>query len=613
MTIPLADAFALNGTGNFIFNGSGISGYSQNITGDFSNISWSDSFVQLNNSLTTNSSTDLSLYDIQTNSAYTLTNLTAIQISGSMNVSAKMNLSNHNYTVQRDGVNYASNMSDASGWVNFTYSDWAVFVHSFSIIQDLNLTYPINGSSLSSNIVNLMWIEGNPQTPFTYLIATDGQFINNVSTGSGSCDSNGICRSGNINLNYNTQYFWRVTDNLGIVSTVNNFTISAVPVTPGGFNISVWDEQNTSLQILNYTIQLYNSTSFLTKTSNSTTGWTNFSGAEVISGEYLVIAIPGSGYTNYYQRMTLQTSPANVTMYLPNSTSNTIDIVSFSLMDVTGRFPYTNSTISIYKGGLLMESSYFSADATHAVYLIQGQNYQITIQNGNNIENFGNYVPTGSGTSTITINNFNINTSAMIPITYNITYSPTNVTLEWNDAGGVMTSLNFTVYRNISSPTQICQLITMVDSGQSICVIDNTTTYNAVLSILMTDGSYKNISVPIDYTYGTTPSQIGTNPVDGSPMGTGMQFNYGTWTTPQWAKNLVSLFLFILLIAEFGAYYSGIGSIISIIILLVFEYYGWFVPAGSSGQTAVMALTGAIGILAVIYFLQHKDTFRLGG
>ena len=101
-----------------------------------------------------------------------------------------------------------------------------------------------------------------------------------------------------------------------------------------------------------------------------------------------------------------------------------------------------------------------------------------------------------------------------------------------------------------------------------------------------------------------------TSPITGLPIGTGYKWDYGTFTMPNWIYNWVSLVLIITLIASFGGYHSGLGGIISLIIAILLEGWGFFRPLGDTtdpNNYITMGLTGGILLLTVIYYLQHKD------
>lgn len=487
---------------------------------------------------------------------------------------------------------------------NYTLVQWNITATTYN----LEALTPVNGSTgVSPNSVTFTWREWYPDIPHTLYIATDDQFINIAST---SVISSYFYENSAtiIGLLDNTKYYWKVKNNSGYYTNIMNFTTTTTTPTPGRFNITVLDGSNLSKTILNYTLNIYNSTVVITRDSNTTTGWCNLSADEISSGEYLIVVDPTGTFSNYYQRMVLATSPSNVTMYVPNSSAHTIDSVSFSLLDVTGLFPFQTSTITVSRGGLVRDKSYFGMDGTHIVHLTHGKNYQITIQNGNNVQVFDNYVAYATGTSQITINNFSTNYTSLNPFRYNITHTTTDITLNWNDAGGVLSSLNFTV-QNQTSHTQVCNLITSIKNGQSVCLINNQTVFFVIFSAKLIDNTFQNTSFIVDYNVGVRKTSTGTSTVNGSDIGTGYIWNYGTWETPNWMYNWISIVLIVILAGSFGGYYSGFGGIVVGIISLIFESVGWFRPLSDSdpNNLITMGITGGLTFLAVIYYLQHKD------
>jgi len=485
---------------------------------------------------------------------------------------------------------------------NKSYSSDYSSVVNFTSARLFIMLTPENGSTSIPNYVNLTWTEFPKIAPYSYEIGTDPTFSTTLSSGS---TTNFF--TDNFNLVINTKYYWRVKNATSGFTTVFNFTTAATSSIPGGYNISVFDENNLSKVILNFTAQVYNTTSVVTV--STTTGWANFTGNQLINSEYLIIVTPEGSFSNYYPRMVLSTSPNNVTMYVPNGTSpNNINLVTFSLLDVTGRFPYKTSILTVTKGGLVIEKSYFSVDGTHSVYLLQNNNYQLSVQNGSNIFVGNNFISTGTGTSTITINDFSVNTISLNPFIYNITYNPSQIILNWNDVGGVLSQLNFTVHQGTSF-LEYCQQTTSLSVGQIVCGIDNTTQYHVIFSASITDGTFQNTSFVVDYTYGKRKSSQGTSTVDGSPIGIGFVWNYGTFTMPDWVYNWGSLILVILLAGSFGGYHSGFGGIITIFIALLLELKGLFRPLGDNDpdNLITMGITGGLFLLAIAYYLQHKD------
>lgn len=540
-----------------------------------------------------------------------VSNFASIYLQGNTTNATFVNLSNN---LTANNVYYIRVNTNISK----TISDWSNTVNFNQVPMNISAVSPANGSEVTgSTFLKLGWSEWNQSTLYTYYLSTSPTFASNISSGTEVVVNYALRNSSDIQLQKGTKYYWIVKNSTGFYSDIFWFNTSSASTTPGRFNISVWDEVNTSKKIMNYSIQLYNNSNIVVKNSNTTSGWTNFS-IEISDGEFLIIVIPNGTYSNYQQRMILADSPGNVTMYVPNSTglNVTMNNILFSILDVTGLFSYSTSTISIYKGDYLLDKSYFSADGTHNVNLIQGNKYSILIQNENNAF-YSNYIPFTypyvSGTAQITINNFMPNVTQLNSFIFNITHNINAVTLIWNSSYNSMLSLNFTVRKGMPMVEQ-CQQTTNISTGIMPCGIDNTTTYHIIFSATMADGTFRNQSFFIDYSSGVIKSSTGTNPIDGSPMGIGFKWDYGTFTMPQWVYNWVSLLLILLLAGSFGARFSGIGAMLVGVVMYGLEYVGWFAPVSGTDpitntpyQTIVMGLTVGLIFFSILYFMQHKE------
>jgi len=466
--------------------------------------------------------------------------------------------------------------------VNYTTGNltWTVT----SLIYPIELLTPANGSTATSP-VTILWREWIANSPHTWQISSDFQFINIIASGTAT----------NTNELFNTTqtldpgtYYWHVKNSTGSYTDYFIFTIDAEPATPGQLNISARDEiTNTSLST--FSAQIYNSTVTLNK--STTTGWVNFSSSEVISGEYLIRVVPNSSYAS---RSVLATSPANVTVWLP-ATSNTIDTIAFYLLDYTNKFPWQSSVFELTKNNSVMHSAYFDADAKVATYLIRGDSYGVTIINGNNIQNWGNYISTASGNVEVVIMDIGVNTTLRNPFIYNVTWNTSDITLRWSDSYNVMTSLNFTIEKG-SAKTTVHQLITAVDHGTSQYLVTNTSdVYYVTVSALTTNG-YRNQSYVIDYRAGTSATEM-----ESSELYT---WSYGSVTMPQWVKNAFAILALAMLAGSFGYLHRGEGSILTGIMALIFWKWTWL-SATAAGVTF-------LGSLVLFAFLYHMDSKRKG-
>ncbi len=498
---------------------------------------------------------------------------------------------NMTYSFLINGTNYVNVSSSPSGSI----MNWTVVSANYT----LACLSPTNGTILNSPI-SLTCREWIQTPPYNFEVSTDSSFLNIVASGTGTSTNELIVLTETLSPD---QYWWHIKNSTGIYTNTMNFSITSVSLRDGSMNITVRNESNTSQIVYNYTANFYGADgTFFAMNSNSTTGWANASKFNISAQRYLIVIQPTTGYM---QRSYLTTSPGNLVAYVP-STNLTINTISYSILDITGLFPWSSGStiISTYKGNLLMDSSNFGLDGYHPIYLIQGTNYQIQITNGNSIFYYSNYIPVSSGIQQITISNFVVNKTTIDPFEYSITYDTNDVTLNWNNTAGTLSQLNFTVHKGMPMQSY-CQLLTTVDHGQAICAIDNTTSYHVIFSALMTDGTFQNSSFFIDYTNGVIKNQIWINPIDGSPAGIGFNIHYGTFTMPNWVYNWVSLILIVILAASFGGK-QQIGAFITGCVAFGLEYVGWFVPISGS-QVAVMGITGIFTFFALIYFLQGKE------
>lgn len=442
---------------------------------------------------------------------------------------------------------------------------------------------PANNSNQNTTLT-LSAREWPSDPSYTWYVSTDNQFINIIQQGSGSVDNETI--TGSVTGLYEgITYYWRFKNNSGGYSDVWQFTTNTTAATPGRLNITARDEK-TNAEMSSFNVTLYNNTAVLSKLS--TAGWANFSASEVTSNEYLVRV----DAADHAPRNVLVTSPANLTVYLPNSTDNTINTLAFYLVDTTGKFPWSGSIMTISKNSSTMVSSYFDADAKVTAYLIQGDSYKITISYNNNIQEWGNYIPISSGNVEMMLTNIAINETELMPFVYNFTYDTSGITLEWSDAGGALSSLNYTIYKG-AARTQVHQLITSVDHGQSTYIITNTS-----------DIYY--ISFSANTTHGDRMRMFAYDPRAGTQrtdQGKKSVWSYGGFTVPDWVYTVVAIIAIIALAAGFGAIHAELGAIISIVMTILFMYWGIL-----RGPGATIGFFGGLGVVTVLYFMRSKDT-----
>ena len=487
-----------------------------------------------------------------------------------------------NYTFPNAGI-YTVNATEN---VNYGYINWTISVFNYT----LEALTPLNNSISIDVPITLTWRGWNGTSadlPHTIYVATDTQFINIITSSviySGTNENFTTTISG---LSNGVQYFWHVKNNSGVFTNTMDFTTTSIAITPGRFNISVFNEQIWNNRVMIWSVQVYNST--FTANKSTTNGWANFSPEEISAGEYLITIVPNATYAS---RSVLATSPSNVSIWIP-STSNTIDTIAFYLLDYTNLFPWQTSKLYVYKNNSVMHSSYFDADAKVAVYLIRGNSYGVSVISGNNIQNWGNYISVSSGNVQVTLTNIGINSTKYVPLVYNITKNPTNITLKWSANPGYITSLNFTITKG-SAQTQVHQLTTAISYGSSTYIVTNTTDIYYVHSSILTTDGWKNQSFAIDY---RTGSQL---PLDQEGKKTNLV--YSTFTLPEWLKTLLVLIIIVALAGSFGSIYSPIGSILVVLTLGLTSKWGWI-----STTTAIGAFITGIGVIAIASYLKDRD------
>lgn len=365
-----------------------------------------------------------------------------------------------------------------------------------------------------------------------------------------------------------------------------NFTTTTTAPTPGQFNITVFDEQLWNTRIQTFYAQIYNTTSLINKTA--TAGWVNLSSAEIGSGEYFIRIIPNSSYAS---RSVLATSPGNVSVWIP-STANTIDTINFYLLDYTNKFPWDISYLVISKNNSVMHSSYFDADAKVGTYLIRGDSYTISVYNGDNMQQWGNYISSASGNVEVVVINIGANTTALNPFVYNLTWSNSDITLQWNDANNVMSSINYSIYKG-ASKSLVHSLVTSVKYGSSAYTVTNTSdVYYAYVSAYTTSG-WRNQTQIIDYRSGNAPTEA-----ESAKLHT---WGYGSVTVPNWIKNVFAVVALMILAGSFGALHRGEGAIFTGFMALLFWKLTWLDLGG-----AAVGFLGGLVLFAVLYHIEGK-------
>lgn len=85
-------------------------------------------------------------------------------------------------------------------------------------------------------------------------------------------------------------------------------------------------------------------------------------------------------------------------------------------------------------------------------------------------------------------------------------------------------------------------------------------------------------------------------------MGRGYVWEYGSFAAPDWVYTIVAIIAIILLAAGFGAIYSGLGAIVTIITTLAFMNWGILTDIGAG-----IGFFGGLAVVTVLYFLRERD------
>ncbi len=540
-----------------------------------------------------------------------------------LNVNASV-LYQLNYTLYKEGI---AQQTAFTSTLNLYYNLTSAGNYSIQSAATSQLLSPANNSvNINPSPVTFTWLSFPISDPNTIQIATDKDFLGIISTSTATSTTGTYTTS--ISLSQNTQYWWRVKTASSGYSFAYTFTTTIPTTVPGALNVTVKDEQ-TDAVINSFTTQLYNSTVVLTK--NTTNGWTNWTSAEIASGQYLVRIIPTSqsvsttittstttGYvvnssggnttypntsstsststsitsTGYASRSVLATSPTTVTVYLPSSSgTNVIDTVAFNLMDYSGKFsPTMGAYMVIIKNSSVMDSEYFQKDGKVATYLIRGDIYTISVYNSNTnyMQQWGNYVSVGSGTVPIVIMNIGVNETTYLPFASRITHTTNSIDLTWQDRNNIMSNLNYTIYKGNTS-NLVYSLQTAVKTGATSYTITSNDTYYVFLNATTSLGQKKSSQV-FDLT-------AGTKGIPGRPV----PWIYGNFAIASWLQNAISIMFLVILGGSFGAMHRGEGSIITGIFSLLFWFWGWLTLT-----TAMAGYLGAIVFFAVLYHLESK-------
>lgn len=431
-----------------------------------------------------------------------------------------------------------------------------------------DIIYPLNGSSIASaypdyNTVPLQW----DNVADHYYIAVS-KYPNFSSTWYESTVYNSHY---NVTLDSGVWY-WKITGYNDAISrnsttTYGYFEIGAGVPESGYIRIYVKDEL-TGLNISSFTVDLFNSTSYMTK--NATSGYVEFSSSEVISGEYKS-RIYSSGYSPRYR---IITSPETITAVLAGE--NNTALISFSEIDYSGYFEFSDTRLIVSKpsssGELLISDSYFDASGSNSVYLVSGTEYNLRILSSTAQKDLSPYVATDTAAVSLVVGDISLVPESSNFGGFNYTISKTNssVTFSWYaPAGCLVDPIQYTI--TDSNNTVVLSSVSVAPVGTATYIYGNPDEqYKITLYVNTTGGILRHVQ----YVRGEE------QPID-------LQIS------DKW-YNLISVFGILVLGLIFSYRSASIGALITSIVVAGLYIIGLLKISG-----LIVSLIVVIGLLAV--------------
>ncbi len=131
-------------------------------------------------------STNKTLSNISYNNATDAATYTGNGVTGYLNVSARMNLTQRFYNLKVDGTINQTIQSDGTGWVTFNYTGWGPNQHEFEISRVVTTYIPPTPANLASStgnfFVNHSWQAGNGNITDSFNVKVNGTWHNSTTT-----------------------------------------------------------------------------------------------------------------------------------------------------------------------------------------------------------------------------------------------------------------------------------------------------------------------------------------------------------------------------------------------------------------------------------------------
>jgi len=322
--------------------------------------------------------------------------------------------------------------------------------------------------------------------------------------------------------------------------------------------------------------------------TNDTTQFTVASNSLVNQSEYLVMY----STTEIYLRNLLHSNPIdNRNMYVVDATKDQVVQILLQLQDNTGLFNNANVHIRKLLGGQLVTITErpFDAEKKAIVYLINGQQYQITVDtpDGINSRTIGNiYIDTVNLIKTLVIGDLVTTNVSFGNTTYSLTYNTTTgvISFNWFDPTYQTNSTEMWVYNY----TNQSQLFFYANSTNASNVSFTYTVPNANDTYL--------VKIKIRH------ALFGQNSIDINQIFTGIA-GLPSVLLPTLDPLLITLgsgMFLIMLPMMFGPVHGGTAAILTALFALLLAYFKWF-------QVSIVII-----VVVLLFAIFSKITERKG-
>ena len=363
---------------------------------------------------------------------------------------------------------------------------------------------------------------------------------------------------------------------------------------------------NTTTDLNKTTLRIYcNSTITNINTSNDPQGKNYTIGCKQTPRRIETLLEYDDG-SDYYRRLRFgqcRNRYQNFNWYLTDATTNTLMFLTITLNDETPTKKWENGDIILkrYVDTILEEitSDNWQADNTAPFYLIPNREYSITLYATDCTVNNIGWITTETGVTskTITIQGTSYDTSHIIPLFTNVTFTIFNTTnsicLQYNDTGK---ETKWVYWRVINKTTW------------TTLYQDNTTASNYLGCYIVTD---KNGSYAVNVVFSHPDGSIhnitqGTIYLSNAIFQTIEEIGPEIGLQPKTLWLLISLLLITTTATAFGARTAGKGSIVIFGITLLTSVFKWL-PFFTINATSGILIIFTLLMIAVLENYRHSE------